>query len=649
MRFKLFYCLLALPFLLPREGLALAPFSRLPEPEQTLSIVLDQRAPRVRLEQFVRLLLQKGLAQLNQRNSQITVPHRNQEVSAVMKTVQRRVRRKAERLLKPRLPNAADIFGNQLFQFLGHSSKQVKGQWVDQFEYFLFDSVMEIQLFQDGRHASRWPYFHRALPEKLAPPLRAVKEIDFGAQMVKAYSLLEKLGLGDTPLVLNATQSETLSEKVNWPVEVFLKPEYLMPGLSFKPRLAAQLFDFFDSETLEPDPQKSRNLQAISAASTGNQAISVITLVKTLRRLWPEQFAHLRAIVYTSKEINGEKMEAIRREGAELGSFFTLKTTASSGKDLAGYLPALYFAREEARESQGALKHIEHEDSLGILGYSTALLETLRDLGILRTSTDTEGKIHFQVNLARRQKKILAIVPVGSGGYGSGWIKAARAIQQKFDLEIYLLGVQTFESPALFVALKEGAIRESRPLPLKEHTLRVDGIGVGQVFQEAIESFRVGSLGVALVSDAQADAAWVDLTERSKGVLRADPKHRMGHDGYLRDPERGNVIELGSAVRIHAEVSGALSHAFLLFYEPYLLDLIRDNKIDTIVCPISGQRISKKLKEQFLAEPPQAAPSQMPEWVWSDPADPLNRGIALPLIQKIKEEEPVPLLYDNSV
>lgn len=223
--------------------------------------------------------------------------------------------------------------------------------------------------------------------------------------------------IADTAVRTPLLRSERLAELVG--AETWLKLECVQVTRSFKIRGALNAV----RQLVEQAPAGAAPMVVVTA-SAGNHGLA---LAMAARR------AGIRAVVFAPRQAPRAKLEAIRREHADLQA-------VADDYDHAERL-ALAFARE-----RGATYVSPYNDPAVIAGAGTTAVEVLEQ----QPAADA------------------VIVPTGGGGLLSGVAIAARAIAP----DIRVIGVEAAHNPAFTLALARGAIT-----PFDARPTLADGLG----------------------------------------------------------------------------------------------------------------------------------------------------------------------------
>ena len=258
-----------------------------------------------------------------------------------------------------------------------------------------------------------------------------------------------------TPLL----RSAALSERAG--TSVYLKLENLQETGSFKIRGAANRMLQLSAE------QKARGIITVS---TGNHGLAVAYVARQLG---------LPAVVCVSERVPPEKMEAIRRLGAEL-------VAAGSSYDEAEQ-QSLQLERH-----RGLTRIAPFDDPLVIAGQGTIGLELLEELPDIDT----------------------AIVPLSGGGLISGIALALKSA----DRAIRVVGVSQERAPVMFRSLRAG-----RPIELPEEETLADALA-GGIGLDNRYTFR-------MVRQLVDDVVLVTEEEIASGILFALEQHHLGVEG----------------------------------------------------------------------------------------------------------------------
>jgi threonine dehydratase len=290
-----------------------------------------------------------------------------------------------------------------------------------------------------------------------------------------------------TPL----TQSSWLSDLAG--ATVAIKPESLQVSHSFKARGAFNAVIARLERRHPPDK--------LVTASAGNHGRALAAAAKTF---------HLPLVVFTPADAPTTKLDAIRRDGADL---------RPDGRD---YDDAERMAKAFARQT-GAEFISPYSDPDVIAGAGTVAVEMFEDDAALDT----------------------LIVPIGGGGLISGVAMAAKAINPRCEV----IGVEVAVSNAFQQSVRAGKLVE-----IVAGASLADGLG-GNPDPETITFAVIQRLvdRIVTVSEADLAAAIVGLVEAehliAEGAGAAATAALVGRHVDLRDRRAGVIVSGGNIDR----------------------------------------------------------------------------------------------------
>ena len=290
-----------------------------------------------------------------------------------------------------------------------------------------------------------------------------------------------------TPLTASTELSEITGARA-----VHLKLECLQHTGAFKIRGAA-------NKILSLSDEEKR--RGVITFSTGNHGRAVAHVAGT---------TGIRAVVCLSAHVGRDRVESIRRLGAEVSVKGRSQDEAETNY-------------RELAEAQGLVPVVPFDDPMIIAGQGTVALE------IVQALPDTD----------------VLMIPLSGGGLLAGMAMAAKAINPR----IHVVGLSIERSPAMLESLKAG-----RPVPVAEKDSIADSLlgGIGRDNHYTLPLVQKFADEHLLVSEAEIKDGMFHLFDRHQLVVEGAAA--VGIGALLNrkiDVEGKKVVALLSGSSIH--------------------------------------------------------------------------------------------------
>ncbi len=300
---------------------------------------------------------------------------------------------------------------------------------------------------------------------------------DIDAIRRAADALTGQLSL-PTPLVYSPALSERLDAHVS------LKLEFANPIGAFKLR---------GGVLMAGDLAASGEASGLVTASTGNHGQSIA---------YGAGLHGLHAVIFVPEGANPDKVDSIRRLGAEVR------------EEGARFDDANAAARDFAAERN--MHYVDVDGPSLIAGVATAALEVLDPDG--GQQPDTE----------------VVIVPLGGGSGASGWVLTRNGLGSACEV----WAVQSAQAPAAHDSWREGRVVQ------RENTTMAEGLATATGFEGTQAILRDGLDDFLLVDDAEIAAAVVELLERAHLLVETAGASSLAGAVQARDRLRGRRVVL---------------------------------------------------------------------------------------------------------